>query len=193
MKLCETLGMCTPDTNLINISSGLVQTFEFLLLLLFIGIIGYNIYNKKYLYLKKIGITAVAVILFEIIANPYTTTTGFSNWSYYYHDLSIFLTLSWTLVLLGSFAFVNKVYKKASEPENFWFYLLTITIFAILLEIILVKIGFRFYSESTLTSSYGLFIPSTSVPIGIIFLIPAMFTLGITFIKYWEYVMESKK
>ena len=162
------------------------------MILLVILIIVYNLHIKNKHFLKSFSVTLVAVILFEIIVDPYVSTLGFSNWSYYYHDLTIFLTLIWTFILIGVISLVDKIYHKVSELNKFWLYLPVITFFSLVVEYALVKFGLRFYSESTLVSSYGLFIPLTNVPIGLVFLIPAMFTLVITFIKYWEYILNSK-
>lgn len=176
----------------INVSNTTILIFEIVMILLVVGILIYLIKNKDKKTLRNLFITLIGVVLFEIMIDPMVMNTRFSSWTYYYHDLSFIVTLSWVFIVSISISLIDLVFSKMSDFKKFWLYLCTIDAITLPIEILLVQTGMRVYSQSLLSSSFGANIPFTNVPMEVAFAIPMFFALVIGFTKYWEKLLDAK-
>jgi len=186
MKLCELLKMCGEHSSVTTLSPGTVVFLEFLIIVLFIAWVGRMVWKKDRKGIRDVIGAAIAIVLFEVMIDPLIYNTGFFSWSYFFHDVTFILTFGWILIVSFSVRMVDKVFARLSEPKRFLLYLCLIDMFVVVIEVFLVKSGLRSYSASLANSRYGIYVPFTPVPIGVVFVIPACFALVISFTKYLE-------
>lgn len=148
--------------------------------------------SKQYKWLRSLFITFIAVFLFEVMIQPMVSNENLPEWSYLFFDISFILTGLWVLII--GFAAIVGEYFFLHLP-TFARFLITLGItgaIALPLESWLIINGYRVYGESALHSFIGVQMPITGVPVEIAFAIPCYMTLIITFIRYWETILDNR-
>ena len=59
-------------------------------------------------------------------------------------------------------------------------------------ELWLIASGYRVYGPSTVAAFTGFHIPFTNLPMEVAFGIPLYFALILSFVKYWEIILDNK-
>jgi len=143
-------------------------------------------------WLRSLGITFASVLLFEVTVEPMVQNIGFPAWSYIFHDITLALTGAWVALTWLAINLVDKFFIHFSLRGKFLAYLAAVFVFALPAEIWLIASGHRVYGSSTVAAFTGLHIPWTMVPTEIAFGVPLYFALILSFVKYWEIVLDNK-
>lgn len=142
--------------------------------------------------LKRYGIVAIGVFIFEFFTAPMWNNDHLGNWAYVYQDVSWILTAGWSTLILTVIIFVDKIFKKLIEIQRFLIYLAFLTLIVIFFESIVINIGIRTYAPETLELINNLFIPIFNVPLQGLYYIPVFTGLVIGFYKYWNLILDKK-
>ena len=186
IKPCEIVSLCNHYRAPLEISQQVALWTEVVIFLLFSAFIAWSIFRKRYDLLKRMGVTFIAVLLFEFLIDPVVENRGFSGWTYFLHDITFVVTLAWVMLISFSIDAVEIVFSKSSNFMRFLLTLCLLDLLVLICEIFLVSFGLRTYGPSAAANPLGLYIPYTAVPFGVAIVIPAMLALVLGFIKYWE-------
>lgn len=143
-------------------------------------------------WLRSLAISLAAVLLFEITVEPMVVNANFPAWSYIYRDISVILTGAWIALVWLTVNTVDKFFIHYDLCKKFAVYLGMIFIIVLPVELWLMVNGYRVYSPGTTAAFTGLHIPGTQLPIEVIFGIPLYFALILSFIKYWEIILDNR-
>ncbi len=130
--------------------------------------------------------TLLGVLLFEIMIEPMVRNEGFPSWSFFYHDVTLVLTLLWVAVIGLSVATVERRLVDWDLGHRFLATLGVLAVVATPIEAALIAHGFRVYGPSATERFSGFKIPFTNVPSEVFFAIPLYFALVLGFIRYLE-------
>jgi len=143
-------------------------------------------------WLRSFAITLVSVLLFELTVEPMVQNAGFPEWSYIFHDITLVLTGAWIVLTWLAINLVDKFFIHFSLRGKFLAYLGAVFVFALPAEIWLMASGHRVYGPSTVAAFTGLNIPWTAVPTEVAFGVPLYFALILSFVKYWEIILDNR-
>lgn len=143
-------------------------------------------------WLRSFVVTLVSVLLFEITVEPMVQNVGFPAWTYIFHDITLVLTGAWIVLTWLAINLVDKFLLHFSLRGKFFAYLGAVFVFALPAEIWLIASGHRVYGPSTVAAFTGLHIPWTLVPTEIAFGVPLYFALILSFVKYWEIILDNR-
>lgn len=141
--------------------------------------------------LRGFGICFMAVLLFEIMIEPMVVNAGFPAWSYIHRDISIILTLGWTLIVWFTLKFIDRVLIHWNLVTRFIMYLFIIALIALPIEAWLMSSGHRVYGPAAQLNFTGIVLSKLNVPIEIAFAIPLYFALIIGLIRSWEIALDN--
>lgn len=144
-------------------------------------------------WLRSFAISLAAVLLFEITVEPMVVNANFPAWSYIYRDITFILTGSWIVLVWLAINSVDKFFIYFDLRKKFAAYLGVVFVAALPAEFWLMAHGYRVYSPSTTAAFTGLHIPWTQLPIEVTFGIPLYFALILSFVKYWEIVLDNRQ
>lgn len=147
--------------------------------------------ERKVRWVRSFGLTAVAVILFELMVEPMAINSNLPEWSYIYNDISILMTGGWIFVIWLATKLVDKYFVQLNLKQRFGLYMLTGGLLSVFIEGFYVANGFRSYSESAIRDFVGLHTPLTNLPIEILFAMPMYVALMIGFLRYWEFILSK--
>lgn len=142
-------------------------------------------------WLRALGLTVLAVVLFEVMVEPIVENRHFPEWSYFYRDLNFLLTGAWVVMIAAAALLVQRFLVSRPLPVRFVAVLLLILALALPFESWLIREGYRVYGQSATANFCGLNTWLTGVPIEIVFAIPMYMALVIAFIRYWEIVGDN--
>lgn len=163
-----------------------ILLFEFLVVLVTIGILVYMKKSGDKEVMKKFGLMLVAVFLFQIMSEPMWVNNNLHSWAYLYGNVSWVLTFGWVSIFFLTFLIVDKGFKKMPEKNKFWLYLLVATIITVPAESLILKLGIRSYAGVLSSTFSGIMIPLTQIPLEVILAVPMISALIIPFYKYME-------
>ena len=144
-------------------------------------------------WLRTLGITLVAVLLFEFMIEPMVSNRGFPQWSYFYRDMSAVLTGAWVVAVWLSTNLVDRYLAHWNLGHRFLAYLAVMAVVAVPAEGWLIAAGHRVYGPSAVANFSGLTMPWTKVPIEVCFAIPLYFALVIGFMRYIEIALTNRE
>lgn len=142
-------------------------------------------------WLRSFLVTLAAVLIFEVTVEPMVQNVGFPAWSYVFHDITLVLTGAWIVLVWIAVNAVDKFLIHFSLRGKFLAYLGVIFAAVLPAEIWLIASGHRVYGPTTVAAFTGLHIPFTAVPVEVAFGIPLYFALILSFVKYWEIVLDN--
>ncbi len=142
-------------------------------------------------WLRALGLTTLAVVLFEVMIEPVVDNRNLPTWSYYFHDLSILLTGLWIVIITIAGLAVHFFLGRRPLPQRFAAALLLITAIALPLESWFIHSGVRVYGPSATANFCGYNTWLTDVPVEVVFAIPMYMALVICFVRYFEIVAKS--
>jgi hypothetical protein len=147
---------------------------------------------RRQRWLRSLGLTALAVLLFELMIEPMVENSNFPSWSYFYRDLSFLLTGLWVVMIAAVGLFVQHFLGSRPIPQRFAAALFLIAALALPVESWLIHNGYRVYGPSATANFCGYNTWLTGVPVEIAFAIPLYMALLFGFIRYWEIVGENR-
>jgi hypothetical protein len=148
---------------------------------------------KKSPWLRNLTLSIVGVFLFELMIEPMVTNAKLPSWSYVYRDISFIMTGIWIALIWIAINLINKLFVHFDLRAKFIAYVLTAGAFALPIESWFIQNGYRIYGPSAVANFSGFKMPITGVPIEVAFAIPLYLALIISFIRYWEIVVDNKK
>ena len=136
---------------------------------------------------RKLGISLVAILLFEIMVDPMLINTSLPSWSYIYRDISLLMTGGWIVIIWSSILVIDKIFPYINAALKFFSYVLLATIITLPIEAILVAAKIREYPPSTVENFSELYIPGLNIPVEAAFAIMFYLILIMSFMYYWTY------
>jgi hypothetical protein len=146
---------------------------------------------KRRKWLRDIIIAFAGIFLFEVMVEPMAVNQKFPQWSYIFHDISVFLIGIWVLVIGITAVLIGKFFSHLAIIYRFLIALSITTSLAIPIEASLIRNGFRVYSASAQHFYTGVFMPVLKIPIEVAFAVPFYMALMIAFIRYWENTLNN--
>lgn len=143
-------------------------------------------------WIRSLGISVVAVLLFELMIEPMVFNANLPSWSYIYHDISLIMTGGWILIVWVAILSIDKYFIHYNLVARFTLYLLVACSLALPLEAWLITHGFRVYGPSTVENFSGYIFPGVGIPVEVFFAIPLYLALVVSFIRYWEIILIAK-
>lgn len=168
-----------------------ILIFEIVVILLTLGV--FTMMKKKGYpnVLRKFIILFVAAFLFEILTEPFWTYPLFQAWTFIGGDISWFIPLGWSGIIMAILLIVDKSFPKIPERRRFWIYLCLLEVIISIIEGFLINTGIKSYNPILSDTFYGYMIPLTNVPLEILFAVPLMVVLIIPFYKYLNYLFNK--
>jgi hypothetical protein len=141
-------------------------------------------------WLRRLGLSFIAVLLFEFMIEPMVINANFPAWSYFYHDMTIILTVGWVALIWLSIYIVETLWTNFGLREKFFLYIATITIFALPFESYIIKAGYRVYEGTSAGNAFsGIPVPFLNIPHEVAVAIPMYFALILGFIAAWDIML----
>ncbi|CAK6692932.1 MULTISPECIES: hypothetical protein [unclassified Synechococcus] len=140
---------------------------------------------------RGLGLTLVAVLLFEVMVEPMVDNRGFPAWSMLYRDISVLMSGLWILMIAITAAVVSSSFAHRPIAQRFVLALMVATSIALPIEYTLWSLGIRVYGASAVANFSGFTIPLLGAPIEIAFAIPCYLALIICFVRYWDIVIDN--
>ena len=148
---------------------------------------------KRRKWLRNLFISFVGVFLFEVMIEPMVVNAKLPQWSYVYHDISILLTGGWVVIVWLAINIVDKWWIHVDLLGKFLRYQFVIFLVTLPIESWLIGNGYRIYGASTVSAFSGFRVPIFQVPVEIAFAIPFYLALVVSFIKYWEIILDNER
>ena len=142
---------------------------------------------------RTLGLTAIAVVLFELMVEPMVVNSGLPSWSYFYRDISFLLTGMWIVLITAGTVVIDRYFLSVDLKLRFIGYLAVIGLLALPIESWLVQQGIREYGPTASAAFTGFTTPITGVPVEVAFAIPLYMALIVGFTRYWEIVSENRQ
>jgi len=143
-------------------------------------------------WLRGLLISFIGVFLFEVMIEPMVVNANLPKWSYIYRDVSFLLTGGWIIITWLSIILIDRLCIHLDLFQKFIGYLAVIFILALPCEAWLINHGYRVYGPSTSAAFSGFTVPLFHIPVEVAFGIPFYFALIISFIKYWEIILDNR-
>ena len=147
---------------------------------------------KKGKLIRNFFIALIGVFLFELMIEPMVVNSNFPGWSYLYRDISFLMTGGWIIIIWFAINIIDNLFINWKLTSRFLGYILTGGIFALPLEAWLINNHFRVYGPSAVSNFVGVNAPFINIPVEVVFAIPLYLALIISFIKYWETILDNK-
>ncbi len=142
-------------------------------------------------WLRALGLTLLAVVMFELLIEPIVENKGLPAWSYFYRDLSVLMTGGWVVLIAATAVIVQRFLAFRPLPIRFVAALFIVLALALPLESWLIHNDIRVYGPSARANFCGIKTWLTGVPIEVVFAIPMYMALVFTFVRYWEIVGDN--
>lgn len=140
---------------------------------------------------QRFLIMAAGVLIFELFTAPMWQNLRLGSWAYVYEDVSWILTLGWTCLILSVVLVVDRLLPQWREYQRFALYLGILTTIVFPIEILVVSLGIRRYSQEVLEVTSH-FKQVAGTPIEALYYIPVFIGLIISFYKYWSFVLDDE-
>lgn len=154
-------------------------------------LLGLLVAHKQYALLKRFGLIAGGVLIFELFTQPLWNNHNMSAWAYLYIDISWILTLGWSLILFASLSIAEKGLGIKKQFPQFVLTILLSTVAGLMGEQIVLALGIRSYSPEVQEALSGSILPFTQVPIETLYYMPVFMTLALSFAKYFEIIFSK--
>lgn len=148
---------------------------------------------KNHKWFRSLLISFLGIFLFELMVEPMVVNANLPRWSYVYRDISVLLTGGWIVIVWLATNIVDKLWIHINLLGKFLRYLFVIFLVALPIESWLIVNGYRIYGASTVSAFSGFVVPIAQVPVEIAFAIPFYFALVVSFIKYWEIILDNER
>lgn len=148
-------------------------------------------YKKHPDILKRYGLMATGVFLFEFFTHPMWDNAHLGKFAYVYRDVSWVLTLGWTTMTMGVLLLVDAIRPHWKALPKFLTALIGLMVLVLAAETAVVNLGVRSYSPEVLAVIGNAWIPVLNgVPWKIFYYVPIFLSLIISFYRYWELFLD---
>ncbi|MFI0606497.1 MAG: hypothetical protein ACH37Z_01215 [Anaerolineae bacterium] len=147
---------------------------------------------KRRYWLRATALTALGVLLFEVMTEPMVRNVGFPAWSVFFHDINVILLGFWVLAIGAAAVTVQLALPEAPIPARFLAGMAVVTAVVLPVEAWLMRHGYRVYGESAAANFTGYKLAFLDVPVEVAVAIPFYAALIIAFVRYWETVMDNE-
>ncbi|MFK7770045.1 MAG: hypothetical protein AB8B55_22745 [Mariniblastus sp.] len=146
---------------------------------------------KRRKWVRGIVLGFIAVFMFELVIEPMVENHKFPAWSNVYRDVSFIMTGIWVLLIGVAAVVVDRFV--LGYPVWFRFLAAVAIVAALLLpvESWMIINGYRVYGDSAVANFTGFTTPITGVAVEVAFAVPCYLALIISFIRYWEIVLDN--
>jgi len=141
---------------------------------------------------RSLLISFIGVFLFELMIEPMVVNANLPRWSYIYRDISLIISSGWMIIVWVAINLVDSFFIQLDLFKKFLGYLSAIFLLSLPVEAWLIVHGFRLYGPSATAAFSGIYVPGFNIPIDVAFAIPLYFSLVVSFIKYWEIILDNK-
>jgi len=148
---------------------------------------------KKRNWFQCLGISAIAIILFEIMIDPMAKNVNLPKWSYIYRDISFLIAGGWIIIVWLAISFIDKFFIDQNIFNKFIGYIVVIFIFVLPIEAWLMLNGFIVFSPTVQAGFSSFKLPIINIPVEVAIAIPFYYTLIVAFVKYWEIIIYNKR
>jgi hypothetical protein len=148
---------------------------------------------KRKSWARSLAISFLAVFLFEFMVEPMVVNARLPAWSYIYRDISILITGGWIVAVWIAINLVDRFFAPLGLLQKFIGYLAVVFVIILPVESWLILHGYRVYGATATAAFSGLTLPLTRIPVEVAFGIPFFFALVLSFVKYWEIVLENRE
>jgi hypothetical protein len=135
---------------------------------------------------RRLALTALAVVLFEIMVEPMATNLNFPSWSYIFHDITIVMTGFWVVLVTVATFVIDRWLPNLDFRLRFAAYLGLLTAVATPIEGWFIASGYRVYGPTATSEFLGIRTVIGGIPIEIVGAIPLYLALVISFVQYWD-------
>lgn len=147
---------------------------------------------RKRKWVRATFIAFVGVFLFEVMVEPMAENKHFPAWSYVYNDISFLMTGAWVLLIAITAVLIDRFTVGMPILIRFAAAVMVISALALPIESWMIVNGFRVYGESAVADFSGFTTPLSGVAAEVAFAIPCYMALVITFIRFWEIVLDNR-
>ncbi len=144
-------------------------------------------------WLRNLFISIISVVFFELMIDPMVINAKMPSWSYFYRDLSFVMTGIWIIIIWLAVNLVDKFFIQLDTGKKFILYIFSASIIMTPLEAFFIQNGYRIYGPSSVANFSGVKTLFLNLPIEVVFAIPLYLALIISFIRYWEIILDNKK
>lgn len=135
---------------------------------------------------RRLVLTAVAVLLFEIVVEPMATNNNFPAWSYIYRDITILMTGFWVVLVTACTFAIDRLLPAVDYRLRFAASLGLIAAIATPIEGWFIQAGYRVYGPSATADFVGIRTLIGDLPLEVVAAIPIYCSLVIAFVRYWD-------
>jgi hypothetical protein len=134
----------------------------------------------------------LGAFIFEFFTAPMWLNLHLGKWAYIYHGVSWVLTMGLTSMTLATVVFLDIFLPKIKEAYKYFLSILLIWPVMIFFEKVVVMLNVRGYAPETNESFNSTMIPGLGMSWLAILYLPLMFSLIISFYKYFSFILEKK-
>lgn len=137
----------------------------------------------------RYGVMALGVLIFQLFTAPMWNNDHLGPWAYLYRDVSWVLTLAWSTLFLVVVELGDRLLPRWRAWRRFALDLVLITLAALPLELLLVRLGVRSYAPEVLAAVGGWRLGG--VPLEFLYYVPVFAALVLGFYRYWGFVLDD--
>ncbi len=149
-------------------------------------------YKKYPDILKRYGLIATGIFLFEFFTHPMWNNAHLGKYAYVYRDVSWVLTMGWTTMVTGVLLLVDTYLPKWKVLPKFFVTIVSLMAMVLVAETVVVNLGIRTYGPEVLDLIGNSWIPGLNgVPWQIFYYVPVFMALVVSFYRYWEIFLDN--
>ena len=137
----------------------------------------------------RFGVMALGVLIFQLFTAPMWNNDHLGPWAYLYRDVSWVLTLLWSTLFLVLLEGIDRLLPRWRAWKRFTLALLLITLVALPIELLLVRLGVRSYAPEVLEAVGPWRL--AGVPLEFLYYVPVFAALVLGFYRYWSLVIDD--
>lgn len=137
----------------------------------------------------RFALMALGVLLFQMFTAPMWNNDHLGPWAYLYRDVSWVLTLAWSTWFLVVVETGDRLLPRWRAWRRFLLDLLLITLGALPMELLLVRLGVRSYAPEVLQAVGPWRLGG--VPLEFLYYVPVFASLVLGFYRYWSFVIDD--
>lgn len=166
----------------------LMVVFEISVIIAAILLLLFGFKNKT--LLLRFGLSFVGVLIFEYFTQALWLNKNLESWTYLYLDVSWVITLGWAILVTLSLNIGDVLGRKSKEWQRFTISLAVVSLAGIFGEFIVRLLGIREYASAVyeILSGYTIL---KYIPLEALYYIPFFMTLIISFVRYWEIILQK--
>lgn len=146
---------------------------------------------NRHHFIRKLLLTFIGVILFELMIEPMVQNVNLPQWAYIYRDVNLVMSGIWVVVVTLVVTTIDTFLIHLNLQQKFIGYLLLTTAVTAPLEAWFISAGYRLYGPSATANFSGFKSILFHVPVEVLFAVPFYLALVICFTKFWDVVIDN--